>query len=479
MSGYLARLPLTLDPLIAEAKRRMRRRRVLVASVAIMLAGSAAGVTLALRGPGAPHYTAGPSPVVPRPSVQHIGSGPFVLNGGFSSGGESGLSGDGASGPKGTSLGCINHRHYSQAFGIENRSHLPVTLIGAEGANPAPKIIDLVALQLRLSPPQRQPTTTSFGDSMDLVAHPWSAAPTRAITLPPGRIATVRSNYLMQHCAGLAPGRKIVVPGSVVLRYRTSGHVHQKVIPLPSLRFVLIPGPTKQQCTPVSGSAALLAADTRCDAARQVALACHPMSHNSWGDCTVANVLWDCGSTAGPGEPYLETCWQPQRKSHWFRVRWNPPILSAQAVGGVPLGSPRKKVIALLSELLGTRSPNPPRNSGCGSPAYTEVAWQHLYVELRRGRLTGFRYIASGWPSDQTGGRHTVSNARPPLITGRGITLGDTLGQARAAYGRLTAVGTNRWQTPDGLVLYDNARHYPDPRSSRITEIKYGTCGDF
>ena len=31
----------------------------------------------------------------------------------------------------------------------------------------------------------------------------------------------------------------------------------------------------------------------------------------------------------------------------------------------------------------------------------------------------------------------------------------------------------------DGLVLYDNARHYPDPPSSRITEIRYGTCGDF
>jgi hypothetical protein len=202
------------------------------------------------------------------------------------------------------------------------------------------------------------------------------------------------------------------------------------------------------------------------------------MSHNSWGDCTVESRLWDCGSTAGAGSPYLETCSVPTKKSDWFRVRWNPPVLSGRAIAGVPVGLAWKRVVSRLSELLGARSSNPPRNRACG-PTYTEVAWQHLYVEFRRGRLVGFRYIESGWPPSRAGERSSHGDL-PPLVTTRGITLGSTLGQARIAYGRLKEVGTNRWETPDGLVLYDNATHYPDPPSSRIVEIKLiETCGDF
>jgi hypothetical protein len=482
MTAHTPRLPFKLDPLIAEAKRRMRRRRVLVLVLTVTLAGAAAGMALTLRGPSAPRYNVGPS-ITPaaRSPVQHIGSGPFVLNGGFAGGGESGLYGDGGDGPKGTSLGCIKHRHYSQAFGIQNRSHAPVTLVGADGANPSPRIIDLVAIQLRLSPPLKRPSTIpNYGPDMggmDLVYKHWSAAPTRAVTLPPGRIATVQSNYLMHDCAALASGRKIVVPGSLVLHYRVSGRIHQKMIPLPSQRFVVLAGPTKRRCTQVAGSVSVVTADTGCSAGRQAAVACHPMSHNSWGDCTVAGVLWDCGSTAGPGSPYLETCWQPTKKAHWFRVRWNPPTLSSGTVGGVQFGLPRKEVVTRLSELLGTRSTNPPLNRACG-PGYTEVGWQHLYVELRHGRLTGFRYIEDGWPPTSVG-KHAGANDRPPMLTTRGITLGSTLAQARTAYGHLRPVGTNRWQTPDGLILYDDAHRYPDPPSSRITEIKYGTCGDF
>jgi hypothetical protein len=479
MELRVPRLSVSLDPLIAEAKRRMRRRRVLVVVLALALAGIAAGVALALRGPSTPRFTVGPTGFVARPPVQHIGSGPFVLNGGFSGGGESGLFGDGADGPKGTSLGCVSNRHYSQAFGIQNRSHAPVTLVSAFGANPSPQIIDLVAIQFRLSPPlKRAGTISNLGGGMDLVFGRWSAARGKPLALPPGRIATVQSNYLMRHCSDLASGRKIVVPGSLVLHYRASGRAHQKMIPLPSLRFVLHPRPTKRRCTPVSGSASFVAADTRCRASRQAAAACHPMSHNSWGVCTVAGVMWDCGSTAGPGSPYLETCYLPRKKSHWFRVHWNPPMLSNRAIGGVRLGLPRKEVVTRLSELLGTRLPNPPPNRACG-PAFTEIAWQHLYVELRHGRLVGFRYIADGWPPAASVGKRISGGARPPLLTTRGITLGRTLSQARASYGQLRPVGTNRWQTPDGLVLYDDARHYPDPPSSRIIEIKYGTCGDF
>lgn len=480
MVSHERRLALSLDPLIAEAKRRMRRRRLLVGALVVALAAGAAGAGLALRGAGRAGYSVGPRGVVAKPPVQHIGAGPFVLSGGFAGGAGSGLWGDGSSGPNGSTLGCIDRRHYSQAFGIRNRSHAPVTLTQARGANPAPTIVDLVAVQFRLSPPQKQSRgTINWGGGLDLNYRGWSAAPTKPLTIPPGRIATVQSNYVFSDCKTIVAGQTVVVPGSLVLGYRASGHFHQKEIPLAGQRLVLVAGPTRRICDAVHGSAKLVAADTGCAAARKAAAACYPMSHNSWGDCTGAGSDWDCGSTAGPGSPYLETCWLPRKKSHWFRVRWNPPILSKHGIGGVRMGLPRRKVVTALSELLGTRSESPPRNSGwaCGS-GYTEVAWRHLYVELKDGRLVGFRYIEHGWAASRAGTRSTASD-QPLLVTSETITLGSTLGQARAAYGRLKPIGTNRWQTPDGLVLYDDAQHYPDPPSSRITEIKYGTCGDF
>jgi hypothetical protein len=132
------------------------------------------------------------------------------------------------------------------------------------------------------------------------------------------------------------------------------------------------------------------------------------------------------------------------------------------------MGLSRRAVVGRLSELLGTRAESPPRSECSG--AYTEVAWRHLYVELRHGRLAGFRYLETGWPSTDSGEGSAVGDL-PLLVTSHKITLGSTLRQARAAYGRLALVGTDRWQTPDGLVLY------ADRPGSRITAITYGTCG--
>jgi len=50
MTVHVPRLPISVDPLIAEAKRRMRKRRVLAAVLIIALA---VGAPLALRTPGA------------------------------------------------------------------------------------------------------------------------------------------------------------------------------------------------------------------------------------------------------------------------------------------------------------------------------------------------------------------------------------------------------------------------------------------
>lgn len=51
MTVHIPRLPFALDPLMAEAKRRARQRRLLIAVFLLALIGGAAGASLALRGP--------------------------------------------------------------------------------------------------------------------------------------------------------------------------------------------------------------------------------------------------------------------------------------------------------------------------------------------------------------------------------------------------------------------------------------------
>ncbi|HJU36645.1 MAG TPA: hypothetical protein VJ716_04405 [Gaiellaceae bacterium] len=257
--------------------------------------------------------------------ANRVGRGPFVLGGGWTGGGGSGLWGDGGSGPTGTSLGCLDDRHYSYAFGVENTSRAPVRLTAAIGPNPEPRVVDRVATQLRLSPRERRPSTIdNFGRpaGMDLVFHRWSAAPTRPVTIPPHRIATIQVNFLMHHCGALAHGRTIVVPGSLVLRYRRSGNSGRQMLKLPENRFVVVAAPQKRACAPVAGSGSLVTGDLGCAFARHAAPLCRPMHNEGWLGCTVAGRFWDCGRFAGPGYPLLETCYLPQEKSHWFSVVW-------------------------------------------------------------------------------------------------------------------------------------------------------------
>jgi hypothetical protein len=290
---------------------------VLVAGLAFAGAGCGSSGKKSVVLPTGP----GLSPVARHASPSRVGPGPFVPSGGFAGGGGSGLWGDGASGPDGTSLGCLNKRRYSDAFGIENRSKVAVTLTAVRGPNPAPRIIDRVATQMRLSPPQR-PRSNGWGGNLDLVYRGWSAARGRPVTIPPGRIATVQTNYLMRSCADLAHGRTVTLPGWLVVAYRSSGHGGAQKLTLPGRRITLRAGPTRRTCIPVFGSASLVASDVGCAIARQGNRACHPMSHPTFGVCTVAGRLWDCGSFAGAGEPLLEICYLPHQKSHSFRTVW-------------------------------------------------------------------------------------------------------------------------------------------------------------
>lgn len=154
----------------------------------------------------------------------------------------------------------------------------------------------------------------------------------------------------------------------------------------------------------------------------------------------------------------------------------HPPVLTPQGIEGVSLGTQQSQTVAELSRLLGppTRSFT---NGGCGA-RYVEVEWGQLYVEFRQSHFSGFRYMTGTWPP-YTGSGRTAAPPGPKLVTTKGLTLGNTLGQLSSDYGRLDLIGTDRWQTSNGLVFYDNAEHDPPPATSQIIEIKYGTCGDF
>jgi len=147
-------------------------------------------------------------------------------------------------------------------------------------------------------------------------------------------------------------------------------------------------------------------------------------------------------------------------------------------IGTVRFGEPQRVAVAGLRVLFGAPTRHLP-NPGCGS-RFREVEWRHLYAEFRSGRFEGFRYLLGGWSINRApGAPPPADTVVPKLVTAKGIMLGDTLSRVRAAYGLLRPVGTDRWESPDGLVFYDNAKHDPESPSSRIVEIKIGTCGDF
>ena len=143
-------------------------------------------------------------------------------------------------------------------------------------------------------------------------------------------------------------------------------------------------------------------------------------------------------------------------------------------------GSRRARLLFELRHLFGPTSARG-TNTGCG-PRYTEVEWGALVGEFRLSKFSGFRYLKGGWPLTTPGSPREASPPKtvfPKLATARGIALGGTLAQLRRAYRPLRIVGTDTWRATNGLTFVDNARHDPERLSSRIIEIKVGTCGNF
>ena len=153
-------------------------------------------------------------------------------------------------------------------------------------------------------------------------------------------------------------------------------------------------------------------------------------------------------------------------------------VMSSDRVGDVRFGTSKSQAVKELASLLGAPTHRFVSN-GCG-PKYSEVEWGHLYVEFRLGKLTGFRYKRGAWEGPSVAPGASDDGVVPKLTTPKGVSLGSTLAQVRDRYGPLEIVGTDRWRTRDGLIFYISYLvTQPPPPNSRITEITYGTCGDW
>ncbi len=152
-------------------------------------------------------------------------------------------------------------------------------------------------------------------------------------------------------------------------------------------------------------------------------------------------------------------------------------VLGPGGIGQVDFGTGKHEVVTSLDALFGAPIARG-TNTGCSS-RYTEVEWGDLAVEFRWDTFSGYRYIKGGFlPSAVRTLR--AAPVVPTLTTAAGISLESSLGQLRWAYAGLRAAGASKWRAANGLLFVDNGEgSNHDAPSSRIIEIKVGTCGDY
>lgn len=166
-----------------------------------------------------------------------ISQAPFIAEGGTSSGPESGLWGDGTSGPSGMHVGCIDGRRFAVVITVHNRMKRAVTLLRAGGAEVAPTVIKRVAVQLRLAPP---PPT---GDRFVAGLRGWNGKMSPSAAIPAGRDAWVQSNFLMRNCRSLRRNQTLTVNRRVTLTYSVTGAGGTQVVSVRGARIILTRGP--------------------------------------------------------------------------------------------------------------------------------------------------------------------------------------------------------------------------------------------
>ena len=106
------------------------------------------------------------------------------------------------------------------------------------------------------------------------------------------------------------------------------------------------------------------------------------------------------------------------------------------------------------------------------------MEWGELVAEFRLGIFSDYRYMKGEWPLTTPGSPRRLlpsEHAGLVLATAKGISLG----QLHLAHGELHFAGVDKWRAANGIIFVVDALRDPEPPSSKVVEIKLGTCGDF
>lgn len=134
-------------------------------------------------------------------------------------------------------IGCVDGRRLAVLVTVHNRTRREVTLLGGDGREVSSKVIDRVAVQVRLAPPPPK------GDLLQVGLRSWSGRPSAPAAIPAGRDAWVQLNFLMRRCSSLGPTAGITADRTITLAYRAGGRTGTEVVSLPGARIILTRGP--------------------------------------------------------------------------------------------------------------------------------------------------------------------------------------------------------------------------------------------
>jgi hypothetical protein len=157
---------------------------------------------------------------------------------GTESGPSSSLWGDTGGGPQGQNIGCIRNRRMAILITVHNRTNKTVELLGASDRQNLRYLIERIAVQVRLAPPNRNGPMFVSG------LRRWNGHNSPPVQIPAGRDGWVQSNFLMHNCARLRANQTVTANRGTTLIYRVDGQRHTQRVSVPGAQLILTRGPT-------------------------------------------------------------------------------------------------------------------------------------------------------------------------------------------------------------------------------------------
>ena len=222
MLAHIPRLPLSLDPLIAEAKRRARQRRFRVAVAALLVAAAGAGAGIVAFSSYSSYVATRPIQAAAGASVTGLFQPTKLLQGG--------------------------RRIPSPYFGItvflRNGSAEPVTLEGVRAVLSGRAALRQIGTKFSLFMPEVCPPGSFCQINMDVGgadAHrPFGAERFSPLSVPPGHTAQGQLNFRIAACTGRSLQEAVSIRKiTVVYRLPDGTQIHQH----PRLRVGFPPDP--------------------------------------------------------------------------------------------------------------------------------------------------------------------------------------------------------------------------------------------